>query len=339
VSPSDLRVGQRIRARVRREVPLWGLTAPAVVQRDNGATHIECEEPQDELRVRGFADAAVHMPGLDLARRTWSGRLSELFGERTVGSHRAPELDVFVRTLGFRRHAELAWRKADQAPLEQYAAGINGWIDGGTWERAPFWSQRDTRPRLWAPSDTLLLAMAPAQVDTSMGLLLVDDAAKSGWPEPWDRRLRALWTALSERALRAPGGVAGPVEVWAPGEVPKRATPTVLSVDILQGADNNRVRFGDGFRRLRARRHDLMVRGADVVRPWIRSSREGAVVSDLLAGATDALPPFGAGFVLRWPIVDGVAGVQGREPLDVAVVPRAAEELPRVRLVPLVRGA
>lgn len=320
---------------------MWGLRAPARVWREEGTSRVDCEDPADALQARGFVDAAVSMPAMDLARRLWSGRLAELWAERELAGQRAPELDVFVRTLAFRRAAERAYRAApDRGPLDEYAAGVNAWIDSGAWSGHPFWAEQDTRPRLWAPADAHLIATAPAQVDGAAGLLLVHGDARATWPEAWDRRLRGLWAALSARDLRAPGGVGAGAETWTAGPAPARGTPMIRRIEILPQADHNAVQQPDGrIRRLRARRHDLAVRGAPVVRPWIREADDGPLVSDLLAGATGARPPAGGAFVWAWPPAPGTATERPREPLDRPLVPRPPPSLAPLRLVPLEGGA
>ncbi len=342
MSGSGLRVAQRLRAKVLREVPLWGLRAPARVGLEGGVPRLDCEDPRDHHRARGFVDAAAAMPALDMARRTWSGRLAELLGERTIDGARAPELDLFVRTLGFRREAERSYRKTPHRDaLDAYAAGVNGWVDTSAWSADPFWGAQGSRPRLWAPADTLLLHAAPAQVDDADGLLLVDEDSKAQWPDPWDRRLRALWAVLGGRALRADGGLGGGAASWSPGPIAGRQTPTLHRIDVLPGGDNNRVQGVDGrIRRLHARRHDVTVRGADDLRPWIRASEQGAVISDLLQVAAGPLPPAGEAFLWSWPLRDdAVASPRSREPLQERAVPAPRADLPLTRLVPLQGGA
>jgi hypothetical protein len=334
-------VAGRLRARLLREIPVWGLRAPAKVRREGDVPQWDCEDPDDEPRARGFVDAAAAMPAMDLARRTWSGRLAELLGERAVAGVRAPELDRFVRTLGFRRDAESMYRGSPHRDaLVGYAAGVNGWIDAGAWTDDPFWGECGSRPRLWAPSDSLLLGTAPAEIDSAAGLLLVDPAARATWPEPWDRRLRALWAALGARDLRAEGGLGAGADTWTPATPRGRGAPTVVPVQVLEGGDNHRYRAADGaVRRLRARRHDLPVRGGGVLHPWVRAADVGPLVSDLLRGADGPVAPAGAAFAWRWPTLDGPARIRPREPLSERSVPRPLRDLPPVRLVPLRGGA
>ncbi len=312
---------------------MWGLRAPARVAWDGGP-RIECEDQRDVDRARGFVDAAAAMPAMDLARRTWSGRLAEVFGERAFAGVPAPELDWFVRILGFRRAAERAFRTADAETLEAYAAGVNAWIDAGGWSDEEVWGRLGTRPRLWGAADTLLIARAPAEADGGLG-----GDRPDGWTEAQERRVQTLWGALLDPELRAPGALAGPTSTWTPDSNPTRGRPALEPITILPGDDNLRVAAPDGsFHRLRARREDLTVRGAPIRRIWVRRDREAGVISDQLGGADEALPPAGPAFVLRWTSASEAVTARAHKPLTEPMLP-APKAVPSTLLVPLERGA
>jgi acyl-homoserine lactone acylase PvdQ len=67
---------------------------------------------------------------MEKQRRFTSGRLSEVFGEKTL------DVDRFTLSLGLRRVAEQTWNSQDlltkdqRALLEAYAAGVNDFIQG-----------------------------------------------------------------------------------------------------------------------------------------------------------------------------------------------------------------
>ncbi len=343
-SGGGLRFGRRLKAKLLGELPIWGLKAPARLSWGDGAV-IECAEQDSDL-VRGFAAAAAAMPSLDLQRRLWSGRLAEVVGERPVlGEVSAVDLDIFVRVLGFRDEAERAFKALPSRPaLEAFARGVNAWIDSGRWRRDPAWAQLRSRPRLWGPSDCLLLATAPAQVDSCR--LSVPQVA--GWPVAWTVRLSGLWASL-HGDLRAPGGLGGPLAF--PGLDPL-AWPTSLQVapqggvfdvvplSVIEGGDNHRYTLDDRVRRLRARRKVVPVRGADSRHPWIRRSALGPLISDLLSGAEGPTAPAGPAFALRW--TPGPAlQPPPREPLPADHpwrLPSSAPPRP-LRLVPMEGGA
>jgi penicillin amidase len=67
---------------------------------------------------------------MERTRRMTSGRLSEAFGDKTVG------IDEFARTLGYRKIAQEAWEHlhetGDQISIDiltAYAEGVNDFID------------------------------------------------------------------------------------------------------------------------------------------------------------------------------------------------------------------
>ncbi len=343
-SDGGLRFGRRLKAKLLGELPIWGLKTPARLSWEDGAA-IDCAE-QDRDLVHGFAAAAAAMPAMDLQRRLWSGRLAELVGERPVQEEiSAADLDVFVRLLGFREEAERGFKtRPDTHSLQAFARGVNAWIDSGHWQKDPAWTQLRSRPRLWGAADSLLLATAPARVDGSR--LAVPRVA--GWPDAWTARLSSLWACL-HGDLRAPGGPGGPLEfrgiappAWpASLEVDIRGgTFDVVPVEVIEGGDNHRYAHGDGVRRLRARRHDVAVRGAAARHPWIRRSAEGPLISDLLAGAEAPTAPAGPAFALRW--IEGARpGAPLREPLPADHpwrLPSSAPPRP-LRLVPMEGGA
>ena len=344
-SAGGLGLGRRLRAKLRGEVRVWGLTAPARIGWDGGV-QIECA-PADRELVRGFACAALAMPALDLQRRLWSGRLAELVGERAVSPEvSAPDLDVFVRLLGLREDAERAFKAMPRkVELEAFARGVNAWIDAGRWQKDPAWAELRSRPRLWGPADSLLLATAPARVDG--GHLVVP--SEPGWPDAWTARLSQLWAALHGE-LRAPGGPGGalpgarldPVG-WPEGlEVGSTGgAMQVVPVQVHEGGDNQRYAHGDGFRRLRVRRHDVPVRGGSPRRPWVRRAGAGPLISDLLAGADGPVPPAGPAFALGWSGGSPGPTPEPRDPLPDGHPWRLPAAAPprRARLVPMDGGA
>lgn len=125
-----------------------GLSAPVEVVRDqDGVPHILGQSLEDLHFALGFTHAQDRLWQMELQRRTGQGRLSELFGERTL------KTDVFLRTLDLWGHAQ---RSVDALPeegrrqLEAYARGVNAHL------------QRRTgllEPRL--PIEFLLLRHAP----------------------------------------------------------------------------------------------------------------------------------------------------------------------------------
>ena len=326
-----LRVGQRLRARLRGEVRVYGLQAPASVRLNDTGAEIEVEEPGDRPIVEGFAAAEQDMLALDLERRLWSGRLAELLGRQSIGGLPADELDIFIRLLGLRADAERAIRRLEpelRTYLDAVAAGPNAWTDAGRWTGDPGWRQLETRPRLFGAADLLLLEWGRLRAAR-----LVRDvpAAPTGWPQAWtpalQHRLDAVHLALESEWARSSNVLAGALDSSVP---PTPDVPVGLfAEEVLPGGDHHRIVDGEGWRRLSVRRPDLPVRGDGRRRPWLRRGPRGPLVSDVLQGSGDETPPVGSAFSFAWEESEGASPPRQSAPSGRG----------RVRLVPLLDGA
>ncbi len=139
------------------EVRAPGLGAPVEVVRDaNAVPHIRAESAADMWFALGMVHAQDRLWQMEVSRRAAQGRLSALFGPRTLG------LDRYVRTLDLYGHARRSVARQTpeaRAALEAYAAGVNAWIrhvDANSLGRgAPefFLFGRGFEP--WTPADSL----------------------------------------------------------------------------------------------------------------------------------------------------------------------------------------
>ncbi len=330
---AKLRIAARLKAKLRAEVRVYGLRAPAELRFDGASVEATPGDPGDEGIVAGFAAAERAMWPLDLERRLWSGRLAELFGTQPLGGVPADDLDIFLRLLGLRADAGRRVRAMEPAhrdALGALAAGLNAWTDAGRWQAEPVWASHATRPRLWAPVDLELLATARRDAAT---LTTEVPATPHGWPVGWTGALRRRLDAVRSAAAGPGRGcdaldswlgrVAGPTPAAAP------AVPALAAESVLPGGDDHRVGHGDGWVRMSVRRPDVAVRGESPRRPWLRQTPRGPLVSDVLAGAESASPPTGPGFSFAW------AGPSVPLPPRAPAPPRDG----RVRLVPLTEGA
>ena len=114
---------QRAFPRTSGTVNVPGLEAPVEIFRDPyGVPHIYAETPHDLFFAQGYVHAQDRFWQMEFSRRIGAGRLSEYFGEATVGT------DTYLRTVGFARIAEQEYAEADddmRAALDAYAAGVN----------------------------------------------------------------------------------------------------------------------------------------------------------------------------------------------------------------------
>jgi penicillin amidase len=103
-----------------------GLSAPVEIVRNNaGIPHIFGETDADVFYALGFAHAQDRLWQLTMLRRTAQGRLSELFGARTLRT------DELLRRLDIYGHAQRSVAAQDDATremLDAYAAGVNAWL-------------------------------------------------------------------------------------------------------------------------------------------------------------------------------------------------------------------
>ncbi len=108
------------------EAAALGLNAPLEIVRDNAnVPHVFGENDADVYFGLGYAHAQDRLWQMTMLRRTAQGRLSELFGPRTVG------IDKVIRrydlyTLAVRSVAEQDQQTQDA--LASYAAGVNAWL-------------------------------------------------------------------------------------------------------------------------------------------------------------------------------------------------------------------
>ncbi|MEJ6748119.1 MAG: penicillin acylase family protein [Yoonia sp.] len=103
-----------------------GLNAPVEIVRDNAnVPHIFGESDADVYFALGFAHAQDRMWQMTMLRRTAQGRLSELFGERTL------EIDKVIRRYDIYNLAVASVDDQDKPTtiaLNAYAAGVNAWL-------------------------------------------------------------------------------------------------------------------------------------------------------------------------------------------------------------------
>lgn len=148
-----------------------GVTAPVRIVRDTAdVPHISGATDADSFFGLGFVHAQDRLWQMTMLRRTAQGRLSEIFGTRTV------KIDEILRRLDLSRLAETsvaAQTPETRAALEAYAAGVNAWIAqinaGSLGRGAPefFLFQPDIAP--WQPADSLaILKLMGLQLDSHL---------------------------------------------------------------------------------------------------------------------------------------------------------------------------
>ncbi|SDE12632.1 penicillin acylase family protein [Limimaricola pyoseonensis] len=218
-------------ARLRVE----GVSAPVEIVRDNAnVPHVFGRTDRDVFFALGFAHAQDRLWQMTMLRRTVQGRLSELFGPRTVSS------DVLMRRLGLYQAAIRSVEDQDgqtRAALEAYAAGVNTWLEevnaGARGRGAPemWFFNQPVAP--WQPADSLALLKLVAWQQTDQLQTEVLRARVSLAVEP--ERLRDVLPDVP-----GPGLMALPRYADLVPEIPQRravaaAEPDPLSASLPAG--------------------------------------------------------------------------------------------------------
>ncbi len=119
-----------------------------------GIPHIVGKSDADAFFGIGYAHAQDRLWQMDIARRAGSGRLSEIFGRRTL------DIDMFLRSFGIHRTAAKLYKYISgdsRMALEAYARGVNAYIEQNS-TALPFeFDALDYRPDPWEAEDCLIV--------------------------------------------------------------------------------------------------------------------------------------------------------------------------------------
>ncbi|MGR3291587.1 MAG: penicillin acylase family protein [Paracoccaceae bacterium] len=137
-----------------------GLTGPVEIVRDHSnVPHIFAAADTDVFFGLGFAHAQDRLWQMMMLRRTAQGRLSELFGERTVG------IDELVRRLDIYRLSVSSVEALDNDTLDAltaYSAGVNAWLAqvnlGALGRGAPEFFLFSNAIAPWQPADSVAVS-------------------------------------------------------------------------------------------------------------------------------------------------------------------------------------
>ncbi len=138
---------------------LGGVRAPVRIVRDYAAVpHIFGENDQDVFFALGFAHAQDRLWQMTMLRRTAQGRLSELFGKRTL------PIDDILRRLdlfGLATQSLAVQDDETRAALQAYADGVNAWLaeinKGALGRGAPEFFLFSNEIAPWQPADSIAI--------------------------------------------------------------------------------------------------------------------------------------------------------------------------------------
>ena len=153
----------------QREVA--GISAPVEIVRNTHAVpHIFGEHDSDVFFGLGYAHAQDRFWQMQMSRRIAQGRLSEMFGARTLRSDELMRrLDIYTLS----RDAVAAQDAPTQAALQAYADGVNAWLmqvnEGAQGRGAPEFFLFDAEMPLWQPADSIaILKLIAVQHNTQI---------------------------------------------------------------------------------------------------------------------------------------------------------------------------
>ncbi len=138
---------------------LAGIQAPVeIVRNSDSVPHIFGKSDEDVYFALGFAHAQDRLWQMTLMRRTAQGRLSEIFGNRTLGTDELMRrLDLYQLALD----SVAAQDDATKAALVAYSAGVNAWItqvnSGARGRGAPEFWLFEPEISAWAPADSIAI--------------------------------------------------------------------------------------------------------------------------------------------------------------------------------------
>lgn len=204
--------------------PVPGISAPVEIVRDTAnVPHVFGATDADVFFGLGYAHAQDRLWQMMMLRRTVQGRLSEMFGPRTV------KVDELMRRLDlYTLSARSVAAQDDQtrAALEAYAAGVNAWIETVNAEAlgrgAPEFFLFPAEIAYWQPADSLaILKLMGVQLSSHLEA------------EVLAARVSTLSPGWADDLLpQVPGpGVAElpPYAALAPGVAPDRARLRIAS--------------------------------------------------------------------------------------------------------------
>lgn len=135
------------------EIYIEGIRKDVKIYRDAfGVPHIFAANEQDLMFAAGYVQAQDRLWQMDMLRRLSQGKLSEVFGSRTLSADRT------MRTIGLHRTALAVLDSLDPVSVEMladYCAGINYYIEKNNDKLPLEFDALDYKPALWYPEDCI----------------------------------------------------------------------------------------------------------------------------------------------------------------------------------------
>ena len=138
------------------EIKAEGLINQIEIFRDNYAVpFIKAENDEDAAFALGFVHAQERLFQMDIARRAGEGRLSEVFGAKTI------PIDQMFRTVGIYKNVKANYEKLNPLSkkiLEAYSKGVNAFIKTAKGNYPIEFDLLGYDPYPWKPEHSLVIA-------------------------------------------------------------------------------------------------------------------------------------------------------------------------------------
>src|SRR6202453_3788984 len=139
-----------------------GLSAPVMVRRDGqGVPHIEAATQDDLFVAQGYVTAQDRLWQMDAFRRNAKGELAEVLGPSLV-KHDKMQRVLQMRVTAERIYANLP--AADRARMDQYARGVNLFIDEHQNALPAEFRLLHYRPAPWTGQDSVAIGLMMVQM-------------------------------------------------------------------------------------------------------------------------------------------------------------------------------
>ena len=138
-----------------------GLSAPVTVARDeHGVPHIAAATQDDLFMAQGYVTAQDRLWQMDILRRNANGELAEILGPRLL-DHDVNQRALEMRNTAHRVYANLP--PDERARLDDYARGVNLFIDQHQHSLPPEFRLLFYRPQPWSGADSISVGLMMVQ--------------------------------------------------------------------------------------------------------------------------------------------------------------------------------
>ena len=141
--------------KLKGTISLKGITEDVRIITDSwGVPHIFAQNEEDLVFACGYVHARERMWQMEITRRAGFGKLSEIFGKRSL------EKDKLMRNLSLKEAALKSFEKLSPKMknlILSYSDGVNSWMNSRRFDWPPEFLLLRYRPQPWSPLDSLVI--------------------------------------------------------------------------------------------------------------------------------------------------------------------------------------